>query len=655
MKKFISLLLIIFFQSSLNAQLPPNPPLQPGESWTNLWSISYDFQSNGSIRYLVQDPVNTNQWCSVLMAQQDSNTAAGVRRFIYYSYSGNNGFTWASDFFDVSSSWGFPCLTLSNGIPVIACYKSSALGSFVFQDIVFGAFVFKPINGVPIPTATPAIWPHIAGTTNGNLILAASEDQSTVSQPGRRTVYNGSSWSPYSNMPLINGPSGNFDVASGPNGKAAIIGTNHELNNTLSWYRSNDNGNTFDAGSEIINYFIDGGDTLFANLYGGYQAVYDAGGNAHIVFAAYNVNRNAVFSNKYTKAFIKPRIYHWSSQTNVFTAIAGGFNIFPLADTITQHSIEPLCHPTISISLSGKLSCAFTAYLKGNTQVVDNGDTVNAGEIFYAYSFNNGASWSTPLNITNTQYIEEKHPSLPPVIYTDSLRVFYLRDMKAGGWALVEEWGKASVYGILNRMFLIHPPAVPAAPILLSPQNNSTFNLINPLILDWENVSGADSYTIQLSGDVTFSNTIISQTSTTSGFHIPLSVLDYDSIYYWRANARNNFGTSSWSPVWNFRTILKVGINLITEQIPTEFNLFNNYPNPFNPATVIRYSLIENRFTNLTIYDMLGNEVAVLVNEKQSPGHYSVDFNGADLSSGVYFYKIISGEFIQIKKMMLIK
>ncbi|MDQ3022652.1 MAG: T9SS type A sorting domain-containing protein [Bacteroidota bacterium] len=103
----------------------------------------------------------------------------------------------------------------------------------------------------------------------------------------------------------------------------------------------------------------------------------------------------------------------------------------------------------------------------------------------------------------------------------------------------------------------------------------------------------------------------------------------------------------------NFQSVL--GINHISTEIPNSFKLEQNYPNPFNPGTVIRYSLIENRFINLKVYDVLGNEVATLVNEKQSIGSYEVEFNAANLSSGIYFYKLITDGFADTKRMILLK
>ena len=80
-----------------------------------------------------------------------------------------------------------------------------------------------------------------------------------------------------------------------------------------------------------------------------------------------------------------------------------------------------------------------------------------------------------------------------------------------------------------------------------------------------------------------------------------------------------------------------------------------NYPNPFNPTTVIKWSLKEAAFVTLKIYDVMGREVGTYVNEKLNIGIYETTFDGSDLSSGVYYYKLQAGNFTDTKKMMLIK
>jgi hypothetical protein len=89
--------------------------------------------------------------------------------------------------------------------------------------------------------------------------------------------------------------------------------------------------------------------------------------------------------------------------------------------------------------------------------------------------------------------------------------------------------------------------------------------------------------------------------------------------------------------------------------LPNNFSLSQNYPNPFNPSTKISWQSPVSGHHSLKIYDVLGNEVATLVNEFKNAGRYEVDFNASSLSSGIYFYKLQAGSFIQTKKMILMK
>jgi hypothetical protein len=83
--------------------------------------------------------------------------------------------------------------------------------------------------------------------------------------------------------------------------------------------------------------------------------------------------------------------------------------------------------------------------------------------------------------------------------------------------------------------------------------------------------------------------------------------------------------------------------------------LYQNYPNPFNPTTVISFQLPVTSEVTLKVYDVLGNEVATLVNEEQQPGVYEVEFDGSSLTSGIYFYQLKAGNNSQIKKMVLLR
>ncbi|RPI73078.1 MAG: T9SS C-terminal target domain-containing protein [Ignavibacteriales bacterium] len=88
---------------------------------------------------------------------------------------------------------------------------------------------------------------------------------------------------------------------------------------------------------------------------------------------------------------------------------------------------------------------------------------------------------------------------------------------------------------------------------------------------------------------------------------------------------------------------------------PLSFDLSQNFPNPFNPSTQITYSVAKQVNVKLVIFNSIGEEIAVLINEQQQPGKYMVNFEGGNLSTGVYFYKISAGDFVSVKKMLMIK
>ena len=89
--------------------------------------------------------------------------------------------------------------------------------------------------------------------------------------------------------------------------------------------------------------------------------------------------------------------------------------------------------------------------------------------------------------------------------------------------------------------------------------------------------------------------------------------------------------------------------------IPLEYSLSQNYPNPFNPSTTINYAISSKQLVQLKVYDILGSEVATLVNQEQSAGSYKIDFNASRLASGVYFYRLQAGSFVETKKMVILK
>ncbi len=193
-----------------------------------------------------------------------------------------------------------------------------------------------------------------------------------------------------------------------------------------------------------------------------------------------------------------------------------------------------------------------------------------------------------------------------------------------------------------------------AAPVLVSPANNSTGISCTPL-LNWNDVVNAETYTVQVSTNSGFTSFNVNQSGlTNSQYQVTTGTLQNNVLYYWRACAVNAAGTGPWSTVWSFRTAL-VGIQPVSIEIPEVYKLYSNSPNPFNPSTDIRFDIPKAGFVILKVFDAYGKEIETIVNETLTPGKYNAVFNGGNLSSGVYFYHFFTDYFSDTKKMVLVK
>ena len=152
---------------------------------------------------------------------------------------------------------------------------------------------------------------------------------------------------------------------------------------------------------------------------------------------------------------------------------------------------------------------------------------------------------------------------------------------------------------------------------------------------------------------------MITEKPGTSAFH------SYEKLQ----NARNGLASNQWHDatdiandvvlVYLIRAYVSfpgtTGVKQVVELTPATYKLEQNYPNPFNPTTMINYSVAKAGFVKIKVYDVLGREVATLVNENKPVGNYSIQFNASKLVSGIYFYRIDTDNFVQTKKMILMK
>ncbi len=207
------------------------------------------------------------------------------------------------------------------------------------------------------------------------------------------------------------------------------------------------------------------------------------------------------------------------------------------------------------------------------------------------------------------------------------------------------------------------PVTPPSVPVLVSPKDSAEINSTN-ISLIWNRSIGAEQYRCQVSNDEKFTTLLIDSLLADSLYVFHTEQLG--EKYFWRVQALNKNSASEFSAARMFKTGTTPSVKKYDELTPKEFLLEQNYPNPFNPTTVISFSIpawenltglqdLSGLRVSLKIYDALGREVAELVNEIHSAGNYSVLWNAAENTSGVYFYQLKAGKYTSTKRMTLMK
>ena len=200
----------------------------------------------------------------------------------------------------------------------------------------------------------------------------------------------------------------------------------------------------------------------------------------------------------------------------------------------------------------------------------------------------------------------------------------------------------------------------PALAQLVNP-TDKTLNIQLRPDFNWNKVPSALTYRIQIAVGLDFipSSIVVDSTGITDTVYAYSKLnkdLDLNRIYFWRVSGTNQYGTSNWSNVFRFKTITATEV---ADQVvqPKDYELSQNFPNPFNPTTVINYQISKPGLVTLKVYDILGREAATLVNKEQQAGSYSIQLSADkfNLNSGIYFYQLRAGSFIQTKKMIILK
>ncbi len=214
-------------------------------------------------------------------------------------------------------------------------------------------------------------------------------------------------------------------------------------------------------------------------------------------------------------------------------------------------------------------------------------------------------------------------------------------------------WSTTALFTMAAINFVVQP-------VTGSPTNSVTINTVSPELFWYlpTATTAKSIFEVQVADNPDFQN---AKTFNTDKSNMQVDGLIGGKDYFWKVRSLDETGNASYySGTGQFKVINSVTAIEEKEVIPTRFELSQNYPNPFNPTTKISYSLPQNEFVNIKVYDMIGREVRSLVNKEMLAGNHSLEWNGMDnagskVASGTYIYRITTGNFIAVKKMLLLK
>ncbi len=289
-------------------------------------------------------------------------------------------------------------------------------------------------------------------------------------------------------------------------------------------------------------------------------------------------------------------------------------------------------------------------------------------------TFGSGTSWACPMNAGVCALVLSANKSLTPMQIIGIMKKFANNSSSPNnsiGWGLIN--AKLAVDSA-RKMDNV-PPVITHSQQGNTP-NTGVINLKtkitdNGIIRSWSNQAPEMYYRKYISGNWTSFTAVTAYYAQRDSFffQIPGSAGGTQIEYYFAAqdialptpnmaslpaggSGINPPGTTAPPTRFTF-TITGVGNNI--SSLPSEFKLHNNFPNPFNPVTKIKFDLPKSSIVKLTVYDILGREIASILNGNLEAGYYEINFDGSKLASGIYFYKIQASDFTDVKKMILNK
>ena len=581
----------------------------------------------------------------------------------------------------------------SGTMTLTTCASSDAYGSTNLQNI--------PVNTTNFINVTPGNENY--GLPSGSQLIGVGTNTSNSAAPLNFTtdivdnIYNVSAWDigAFAYYGTVSAPSA--PTLSSPSNAATGVATSP----TLNW-SSVAGASTYTVQIGTSTAFST---TVASGLTGSSQVINSLASNTLYYWEANAANSNGTSSWSsvwsFTTIVAAPAAPILSSPANAATNVA-------TSPTLNWSSVAGASTYTVQIGTSTAFSTTVASGLTGSSQVIN---SLANNTLYYweanAANSNGTSSWSSawsfttiiapplvpqltsPTNgapnvalpvylswttVTNTTiYSLQVSTSLnfasmviAPISLADtSVSISGLGNSVTYYWrADAQDVGGASKWSTAWSFTTI--PAIPAQPTLSLPAN-AAVNQTIPMTLNWGTVSGASSYSVQISSvSGNFATTVFKQTGVPGTASSSIGTLRNDITYYWEVNATNAGGTGIWSSVWSFTTIKGVGVLSVPDgyQI-TKFDLTRVYPNPFRRAAKIAFDVpaiagVSEHLIEINIYNLKGSLVKQLASGKYQAGHYTVAWNCSEgyeaaTGSSVYIVRMKAANFDKRLKLFRIQ
>jgi hypothetical protein len=421
----------------------------------------YDFQSNGgALHYFSIDPA-TGAFHVVYMFSPDSMAPGGTHpnRNVSYAYSTDGGTTW-DNFNNVQIPGppyraGFPNIDIGTGIletsPVVANHNNLSGGtvySKLYADSPPGGGVFLELGTAPILGANEPIWPNIASSADGSIIMSASPNV-TAGQTTQYTVLapDLTTWAPwviYPGVTLVSAGGGRHPVAANGNGKVGILLNNSNGSSGVYWLESTDNGVTWPSSPDTLYGLtrVAGTDTFQSYVH--CDVLYN-GDEPYVVMDEFNIEPDVPSS---------PNILFWSPTSGYQLAAPYDPSLYieeiNLPGGITQRFHPfPIGWPVIGMSGS-TIGVAYQVF-QAETSVVSG---FNYSEIYFVKSDDGGMTWSDPVNLTNTPFLDERYPSIARWNPPGEFNIVWQEDTEPGAHAFGDNAPTTRSFQVFTKVML---------------------------------------------------------------------------------------------------------------------------------------------------------------------------------------------------------